>query len=82
MNIYKLKNKNIVCFQKEELKNIFEVAQKTEFLNEIKKQGISLEDLKNDQNKMENLASIVSDRTSNSRDDHEIFASIFVVVDF
>jgi len=64
------------------LKNIFEVAQKTEFLNEIKKQGISLEDLKNDQNKMENLASIVSDRTSNSRDDHEIFASIFVVADF
>ncbi len=82
MNFFKFKNKNIVCFKKEELQNIFEVAKKAEFFDEIEKQKISLEDLRSDPDKMENLAKIVSDRTSNGRDDHEIFASIFVFADF
>ena len=82
MNIVKLKNRNIVCFQKQELQNIFEVAKKAELLHEMKDREVLLEDLQNEPNKMENLAKIISDRTSNDRDDHEIFMSIFVFAEF
>lgn len=82
MNISKLKNKNIACFPKEELQSIFSIAKKAELLEEIKRQGLFLEDLQNDYGKMESLASIISDKTSNDTDDHEIFASIFTFVDF
>lgn len=82
MEFFKLKNKNIVCFAKEELQNIFEIAKKTELSEEIIKQKTSLENLREDYGKMKNLADIISAKTSNDRDDHEIFASIFVFVDF
>lgn len=82
MNISKLKNKNIVCFQKEELQNIFELAKKSELLNEIEKAGVSLDDLRDNFIEIDNLTSTVSNRTSHNRDDHEIFASIFIFVDF
>lgn len=78
----KLKNKNIVCFKKEELQNIFSIAKKEKLLEEVKKQGLSLRDLQNDYRKMESLASVIADKTSSDTDDHEIFASIFMFVDF
>lgn len=72
MKITKYKNKNLACFQKNELKNIFETAKKIEILNEMKQQGISFDELRGNHEKMENLASIISSKTSDDRDNHEI----------
>lgn len=77
-----MNGKNIVCFSKTELQSIFEVAKKTELFAEMTKQKISFGDLRDEPEKMKNLTSTISDRTSNDRDEHEIFASIFVFADF
>jgi len=82
MNISKLKNKNIACFSKKELKKIFEMAKKTELLEKIRKQDISFENLQSNYEKMTEVAGIISKNISNDRNDHEIFASIFVFSDF
>ena len=47
MKLYKIKNKNIICFLKDELSKLFEVAKKVELLQEIRKQNFSFDDLKN-----------------------------------
>ena len=82
MNFYKLRNKNIICFPKKELVKLFEIAKKTELLQEMRNRDISFDDLRNDFPKMTRLANVISQKTSKDRDDHEVFASIFIFSDF
>jgi len=82
MNITKLSSKNIVCYTKDELKNIFEISKKIELVDEMEKQGISMQSLASDPNKMKTLAGNISEKTLKDTNDHEIFASVFVFVDF
>jgi len=82
MKLYKIKNKNIICFLKDELSKLFEVAKKVELLQEIRKQNFSFDDLKTDYSKMKKIADTVGERGAQHRDEHEIFASLFVFLDF
>ncbi len=82
MNYYKIKNNQIVCFSKGELSRLFEVAKKSELLGEMIKQGFSFDDLRNDYSKMEKLANFVGERGAQHRDEHEIFAALFIFSDF
>lgn len=82
MNYYKIKNNQIVYFSKSELSRLFEVAKKSELIGETIKQGLSFDDLRSDYSKMEKLANFVGERGAQDRDEHEIFASLFVFLDF
>jgi len=82
MKFYKIKNENIVCFLRDELSKLFEVAKKIELLQEIKKQNFSFDDLRADYTKMKKVADTVGERGAQHRDEHEIFASLFIFLDF
>jgi len=82
VNFYKKKNVNIVCFDKDELLKLFETAKKSEIVNELSKQKISFDDLKKNPAEMERVAGILSQKTANDRDEHEIFGVLYVFIDF
>lgn len=81
MSFYKIKDKSIICFTKDELITSFEVTKKIELLQEMRSRGISFDDLRNN-SQMNQLASIAAQRISDDRDDPEIFASLYVFLDF
>lgn len=81
MTYQKVNNYIAVCFSKSELLQMFEI-KKTELLEEMIKQGFSFDDLRGDYSKMEKIADIVSEKGAQDRDEHEIFASLFVFLDF
>lgn len=82
MNFLKLKNINCVCFTKTELSELFKSAKKQEMSEEMKKHGYSFDDLRRDYSKMEQLATIVGEKGAQHRDEHEIFASLFIFIVF
>jgi len=82
MRFYKIKSENIICFQKSELSKLFEVTKKIELLQEMKERNISFDDLRNDYLKMEKLAGIVGERGAQNRDEHEVFAGLFIFLNF
>lgn len=80
MNFYK--TKNIICFSKEELTTLFEKAIKDRIHEEIKNNNLSSDDLKEDSYKMKELADKIGKEISEHRDIHEIFASLFIFLNF
>ena len=77
-----MNSKNVVSFSKEELSSLFEKARKPEIIKEIVKQNISFGDFESDSQKKHEIAKILSDKISQHRDDHEIFAAIYIFSDF
>lgn len=73
---------NLLCFPREELFHLFEVSKKRELLEEMTKLGFTFEDLRNDYSKMEQIADAVGDRGARDRDEHEIFAALYVFLRF
>ena len=82
MNLFKTNNRKILCFTKNELSELFENSKKLELVEEIENRNLSTEDLRNNPQKMFKIAKIISDNTSQHRDNHEIFAGLFVFSDF
>ena len=76
------KKENILCFSKEELSRLFEISKKRELLEEIIKQDVSFNELENNRSKMEKIAGVVGERGAQNRDEHEIFASLFIFLNF
>lgn len=75
------KRDNIVCFSKSELEALYQASEKAELLNEIVKEGYSSTDLV-DSSTMEKLTDSVARRRAADRDKHEIFAALYVYVNF
>jgi hypothetical protein len=82
MNLYNLKSKYLICFQKEELAKILEIHGKKEMDVEMKKQGVTFDDFTKNPEKMIQIVSAFTKKNSNDRDYHEIFSSVFVLRDF
>lgn len=82
MNLLKTNGKNILCFSKEELSKLFGSAKKAELIEEIENQNLFINNLRGNPQKMHKIAKIISDKTSQHRDDHEIFAVLFVFFNF
>lgn len=83
MNFHKLKNKNlIVCFTRQELSRIFEVDQKTKIIKLINDKKISINNLITDPEKKEEITDTISQQSTNSRDDHEVFGSLYIYLNF
>lgn len=82
MKFSKFFNKNIVCFEKNELKQIFEDAKKQEFKEELRKRKISFSCLRNNMQVMEDMAGEMGEKTAQDRDEHEIFGVAYDFIDF
>ncbi len=80
MNCKKLEGKNIICMSKNELKDLFEIAGKRFLLEQISKQGYTLDDFRDDRAKM--LEFIKSIELVQNKEDHEIFSVLYVFSDF
>lgn len=76
------KKENIICFSKEELMDMFKVFKLKELSKEMDVRGISSEDLKNSPVQMEEITDIIGKRGAENRDEHEIFAGLFVFLKF
>src|SRR4030042_3629968 len=76
------KKHSIICFSRDELSRIFEIAKKKELQEEMKKRGISYDILRADPALMEDIASTVGERGAQHRDEHEVFAGLFMFLDF
>lgn len=82
MNYFKFINSNIVCFKKEELKIFFKNVKRIEILKEMQKRKVSFNDLKKDRQKMWDISSVIGDKTAEDKDDHEIFAVLYIFLRF
>lgn len=83
MKLFKFKDKNIICFHKSELSELFSDTRKTEILEEMLEQKISFDDLRKDYSKAGDVVDGALRKTRpNDRDEHEIFASLFIFPDF
>ncbi len=80
MNCKKLEGKNIICMSKNELKDLFEVAGKGFLLEQVSKQGYTLDDFRDNRTKM--LEFIKGIKLVQKKEDHEIFSVLFVFSDF
>lgn len=72
----------ILCFSKEELTQLFEISHKKRILEEMVKRGISFKDLRHNPSYMEIIADSISKKSSQDKDEHEIFASLFTFLKF
>jgi len=82
MTYQKINNYLVACFSKDELLRMFKIAKKTELLKEMVKRGFSFDDLRNDYSKMKEVSDVVGERGAQDRDEHEIFAAVFIFLDF
>lgn len=80
MNCKKLEGKNIICMSKNELKDLFEIAGKRFLLEQISKQGYTLDDFRDNKAKM--LEFIKNIELVRNKEDHEIFSVLYVFSDF
>jgi hypothetical protein len=82
INYIKLKNKNIICFSKPELALLFKNAKIDESRQEMRRKGISYDDLRNDKCKILEIATIISSRAVEDKNEHEIFSALYIYLDF
>jgi hypothetical protein len=82
MNILKLHSRIHVCLNRNELLSIFNLAKKRDLLSEMKKNKYTFDEIKNDKEKMIEIASIVSNNMIKNKTEHEIFFSLFILLRF
>ena len=82
MNYLKIQNKLVICFDKFELKQLFENAKKADIIIEMEKKGLSFNDLRNNKQKMIEISDALADKTVEHKNEHEIFAAAFCFLDF
>ncbi|MBN1325542.1 hypothetical protein JW977_00975 [Candidatus Falkowbacteria bacterium] len=82
MNYLRIKSQLFICFNKLELKQLFESAKKAEIIIEMKKMGLSFNDLRNNKQKMIEISDALADKTVEHKNEHEIFAAAFCFLDF
>jgi hypothetical protein len=73
-----LKKENILCFSKKELMLLYKESKISELIQEMTRRKVSFEDLQGDQTLMQEIANIVGDQGATDRDEHEIFAALFL----
>jgi len=77
-----LKKENIICLSKKELYTLFEASQKSKLFREIYQRGLSLGGLSKDPKKLKEISDKTGLAVAEDRDEHEIFASLFIFSDF
>ena len=68
--------KNIICFDKDELKKLFETPSRKILEEEIRKSGYSSEELMKDKTRMKEVVDRI--KLLNDKEDIEIFAALFI----
>lgn len=82
MKWYSKNGKKILCFSRDELLSLYRNTKHQEITDELKKRNISVNDLRNDRAKMEEISEDIGGKGAHHRDEHEVFASLFVFSDF
>ena len=81
MPSYNSKN-NIIFFERDELQRIFELSKKAEMVQAMKDDGYAFSDFFRDRSLMQKLADSLGLRGANDKDEHEVFAALFIFIDF
>ncbi len=78
----KLKGKNMVCFDEIELDNLYKQKQFLEILKEMSRQNVTFNDIRNDEQKMLDISSAISQNASKSKEEHEFFSAFYIFLRF
>ena len=73
-----IKKQNIICLTQEELRFMFERFKKNQMLERLAKEGMTLYDLQHNRAEMEKLALKMGKEGAKDRDEHEVFAALYV----
>lgn len=82
MNYFKIKDRNIVCFNEIELDSLYKQEKLSEILQEMRRQNTSFDDLKNDEQKMLDISTVISENASKNKEEHEIFSAFYIFLGF
>lgn len=82
MNYLKVQSKNIICFDKSELKLLIENAKKKEIMDEMTQKNLNFDDLRQDKQKMSEISNAIAHKTVEHKEEHEIFAAAYCFSDF
>ncbi|EKD23723.1 MAG: hypothetical protein ACD_81C00189G0006 [uncultured bacterium] len=77
-----LAKESVLCFSREDLAAIFKTSKIPELVKEMEKRGASLIDLQVNPILMEEITNAVGDRGAADRDEHEVFAALFIFAQF
>lgn len=67
----------MLCYKKEELEDMYKQAKKEELLNAIRQKGYSLEHLRSNKSKMQEIVDEVRNDLTRRKDEIEIFVALF-----
>jgi hypothetical protein len=72
MKIIKIKNKSFICFHQIDLSNLFKKTKENEMLQEMTKNNITFDDLRNDKEKILQISDSVANKTIKDKFENEI----------
>ncbi|MCR4328484.1 MAG: hypothetical protein NUV53_03110 [Patescibacteria group bacterium] len=82
MYIKNINKRQFICFTQNELSSLYKAAKLKQLMQEMSARGVTLKDLAGNHSRMEEIANMVGDRGAADRDEHEIFAGLFVFAQF
>lgn len=72
-----LKKMNMVCLAKQEFLDMYSVAKKVELLREVERRGYTLDSLRADRAKMQEVVDAVGADHANDKEEIELFVALF-----
>lgn len=78
--IYYEKKKNMLCYDKGDIRSLFESPSRESLYEEVLRTGLSSEEIKNDSDKMNQIVGCV--KIINDKEDIEIFSTLYVFLNF
>jgi hypothetical protein len=82
MYIQSINQRQFACFTQPELRALHKAASIQELNSEMERRGVTIEDIMHDRAQMQEIANVAGDRGAANRDEHEIFAALFIFAQF
>ncbi len=76
MKFYYYKGLNLICFEKNDLRDIFQQGKFSELLKELKRQKLSFTDLHGNKKLMDEITDVIVAKGNKRKEDIEIFSAI------